>query len=143
MQTLPPLPTPTPLSDDETQQLSDSISELIPSLSQSFASIVEACDLYDRLSHSQTTANWPLPKAKARLQDPNSPIDDRRRALAALSLNPRPHAGTLLNWWADDSPDAGPLAHFALVARLEWERRFHPRPIDAADDDHPVCTPTL
>jgi hypothetical protein len=130
------------LTDDDATRLSDSIVELVPSLQQSFASIVEACDLYDRLSNSPTTAEWPLPKAKARLQDTDSSLDERRRALAALSLNPRPHAGTLLNWWADDDPGAGSLAHFALVARLEWERRFDPQGLDRSSDEDPLCEPT-
>jgi len=126
----------------EPRTLSRSLLEMIPSLRQSFASIVEACDAYDCIVGEIATAQWSLPKAKNRLQDRRSTLDERRRSLAALSLNPRPQAGTLLEWWADDAPEAGHLAHFALVARLEWERRFQPGPGDSSFTEPGVREPT-
>ena len=124
----PPTPPTAAFADTLPPELSESLAELIPSLRQSFTSIVEACDLYDQLAEAPSTKRWSLPRARARLQHPDATISERQRALTALSLNPRPRAGTLLNWWADDAPDAGPVAHFALVARLEWERQFDPGP---------------
>lgn len=126
----------------EARTLSRSLLEMIPSLRQSFASIVEACDTYDRLVCEIATAQWSLPKAKNRLQDRRTTLEERRRSLAALSLNPRPQAGTLLEWWADDAPEAGHLAHFALVARLEWERRFQPGPGNSSFPEADVPEPT-